>query len=164
MKRTAYSVSVFFKEFRSYGILFLRFSFPFSSIYFQLPSSNLQNPSTSKFQTFLSPLPPPSNRLISLSPPSFLHFFFFLPCFHLHLASQFQPSIRPNIPNNPTNFSRSKKSKRVEERNKKEEGRGGRNEATLERGKGEETVRPGIESVSNGHEHGASRRQASSAD
>lgn len=52
----------------------------------------------------------------------------------------------------------------MEERNKKEEERGGRNEATLERGKGEETVRPGIESVSNGHEHGASRRQASSAD
>lgn len=72
MKRTAYSVSVFFKEFRSYGILFLRFSFPFSSIYFQLPSSNLQNPSTSKFQTFLSPLPPPSNRLISSLPLSYI--------------------------------------------------------------------------------------------
>lgn len=38
-----------------------------------------------------------------------------------------------------------------------------RDDATQER-KGEEAVRPGIESVSNGHERGASRRQASSAD
>lgn len=41
--------------------------------------------------------------------------------------------------------------------------RNSRNETTR-RSKGEEAVRPGIESVSNGHERGASRRQASSAD
>lgn len=67
------------------------------------------------------------------------------------------------ITSNPSNFSSAgkRKSKRGIEGGKKK--RGGRNEATLE--KGEETVRPGIESVSNEHEqHGASRRQASSAD
>lgn len=150
-------------------------------------TSNFQNPSRSKFQTFLSPLhslssnrsiakffeSPPLNSIFSINlsssfPPLSYIFFSSLSCLHLHLASQFLciGRISLTISNQFLEYREEvKRAERIEKNKKeKEEERGGRNRATLERGEGEETVRPGIESVSNGHEHGASRRQASSAD